>query len=119
MVPCVHQYTTIPPRANHAVLPRRHQHYSIACQPPTANRKGRTRVRPSIPLRTPADPDPRTHPLVPITLVASLPAFQVPPSQSSSARPYTRHVVHRLGRRLRHVPSSTPVALPRFFSGIH
>jgi hypothetical protein len=101
-------------------------------------------------------------------LIASLPAFQVPPSQfdvlrhlgltrwtsdmdawtshttpplrgadtndatnarstvsfanhlrSSSARPYTRHVVYHLGRRLHHVPRLTRVARPCFYTGMH
>jgi hypothetical protein len=164
----VRKSTTTPPRASHAVLSRRHQHYSTTRLTRAAYRQWRTCVRPSISLRPPADLDPCTHPAVPMPLVASLPAFHVPPSQqdvlprlgpttrtstiaswtshttpplrgadtndatnarstidfvshprSSSARSYKRHVVHRLGRRLHPAPRLTPVARPRFYTGMH
>jgi hypothetical protein len=80
-VPGVHQSTTTPPRASRTVLWRRRQHYSTARLRLDAYRQWRTRVRPSIPLRPPADHDPCKRPPVPTPLVTSLPAFYVPSSE--------------------------------------
>ena len=162
-VPSVRQSTTTPPHPSHTVLWHRLQPYSTPRLPQAACRQWRIRVRPSIPLRPPADPDPYKRPAVPTPLPSSLPAFRVPPShlnvrphlgqtprtsdiatrtrhttpplcgadthdaanvrsadyvsnhlRSSSSRHYTRHVVHRLGRRLHPTPGLTPVAHPRF-----
>jgi hypothetical protein len=68
-VPCVHQSTTTPPRASHTVLGHRLQPSPTPRLPPAAYRQWRTRLRLSIPLRPPADPDPYTRPAVPTPLV--------------------------------------------------
>jgi hypothetical protein len=74
-VPSMRQSTPTPPHASQTVPWHRLQPYSTPRLPPASYRQWRTRVRPSILLRPPADLDPYTRPAVPTPLVASLPAF--------------------------------------------
>jgi hypothetical protein len=62
------QSTTAPPHASHAVLWLGHPHFSSARLTLATHRQWRTRVRPSIPLRPPADPDPCKRPAAPTPL---------------------------------------------------